>query len=566
MPTRTINDIRSALAKATTDEERNTLITELEQAITARSDDDTPDPIEQARTQLTEATTQRTALVTEFDTITTAAVDEAGEAREFTVEEAEQRGSLRARIDQADAAITEREDALRQAEHQARQNEMKEQIAQVRRELGMGDGLQLGEDGLAGIGVNDRRTYERGSGISYLRDLTVRSFGPGLGSSWAQAGQRLAQHALENHHEALRLEERASRNPAEDYFVRQMIEQFSDREGKMGGRLVDPSFLTYRALSTGSGVGGEFVPPMFLTAQWIEFLRASRVLANCMHHEDLPDGTMSLSIPKVTGGTSVKTQGTQNTNIANQDITTAFVTFPVVTFAGQQIVSQQMLDRSPISFDQVIMKDLAAAHAQDVDFQVIAGGGVNGEATGILNTVGINTVTWTQASPTIKGLYGQIGLAKDDIAKAIFRPATHQFMTSNLWEWIGQSFDSQNRPLVVPDYAGPFNVVQVAPDDAQAEGAIGRQLSGLNTFEDNNLPQTEGSGKNQDVAIICRGEENYLYESPVVTRALPQTLGTQLSVILQLFNYGAFTAARYPTANSVITGTGMSSANRTFNS
>jgi hypothetical protein len=61
-------------------------------------------------------------------------------------------------------------------------------------------------------------------------------------------------------------------------------------------------------------------------------------------------------------------------------------------------------------------------------------------------------------------------------------------------------------------------------------------------------------------------QENYLYESPVVTRALPQTYGAQLSVLLQLFNYGAFTAARYPTANSVVTGTGLASANLTFNS
>ena len=565
MPTRTIEQIRADLASATTDEERNALISDLEQMLTVRSDDEQPSELEQARTRLTELTTQRSTLTGEFEAITTGAVDDDGNAREFTADEAEQRGGLRARLDQVDAEITEREDAVRQGEHDERQKEMKDAIAQVRRELGLGDGLPLGPSGLAGLQVTDHRTYERGNGVSYLRDLTVRAFGPGLGSAWAKAGERLSRHSLENHHEALAMEERASRTPAEEYFVRQMIEQFSDRESNRGAS-VAPMMLSYRALSTASTAGGEFVPPMFLTEQWIEFLRASRVVANCMHHEDLPDGTMSLSIPKVTGGTTVRTQGTQNTNISDTDLQTVFVTFPVVTFAGQQVVSLQLLDRSPIAFDQVVMKDLAAAHAQDVDLQVISGAGGAGEVTGILNTAGINTVTWTQASPTIKGLYGQIGLAKKDIAEAIFRPATHQFVTPDCWEWIGQSFDTQNRPLVVPEYGGPFNVVQVAPDAATAEGAVGRNLSGLATFEDANLPQTEGSGKNQDVALICRGEENFLYESPVVTRALPQTYGAQLSVLLQLFNYGAFTGARYPTANSVITGTGMSTANRTFNS
>jgi hypothetical protein len=37
-----------------------------------------------------------------------------------------------------------------------------------------------------------------------------------------------------------------------------------------------------------------------------------------------------------------------------------------------------------------------------------------------------------------------------------------------------------------------------------------------------------------------------------------------LSVLLQLYGYIAFTAARYPVSNSVITGTGLSTP--TFNS
>ncbi|MGH3266140.1 MAG: hypothetical protein ACRDNS_29575, partial [Trebonia sp.] len=69
-----------------------------------------------------------------------------------------------------------------------------------------------------------------------------------------------------------------------------------------------------------------------------------------------------------------------------------------------------------------------------------------------------------------------------------------------------------------------------------------------------------------DVLILGRFDENYLYESPITTRMLPQTFGLQLSMLLQIYGYAAFTAARYPVANSVVTGTGMSSANRTFNS
>lgn len=556
---RTVEEIIAALAAATNDQERSALITELTQARAAAD----ANPLVQLRSRLAEVETRRSGLTDQFEQITTSAVDDSGEARDFTPEEAEQRGRLLAQIDQVRAEHTQVEDQLRQAEHDDREQRMQSQVAQMRRDLGLGEGVSI--DGINGVGVREIPVYERGNGVSYLRDLTVRAFGPGLGSAWSQASERLGMHGQQNHVRALALEGQANRSDSEAYFVRQMVEQFSDRESGRGAS-VAPGFLSYRALSTASTAGGEFVPPAFLTEQWIAFLRAGRVAANNCHHEDLPDGTMSLSIPKVTAGTSVGPQGTQNTNVSMTDLQTAFVTFPVVTFAGQQIVSLQLLDRSPISFDQVVMADLAKAHAQDVDQQVLNGSGANGQVTGILNTSGINTVTWTQATPTVKGLYGQIGTAKLDIANSIFVPATHSFMAPIVWEWISQTFDANARPLVVPEYAGPFNAVTVTADDATAEGVVGRGLNGLKTFEDANVPQNLGGGTNQSVVVVSRMQENYLYESPVVTRALPQTYGAQMSVLLQLFNYGAFTAARYPTANSVVTGTGLASANLTFNS
>lgn len=509
-----------------------------------------PDKI---REQLDKLREQRGEHVDAIEKIVTAAE---GESRDFTVAEAEQHGRLEAQVEHVDERI---QDAERQLDAHEAEQRKQDIIREVRKDLGF---AHIGSDGVAV--TREHRTYERGNGHSYLRDLCMVTFGPGaVGAESMRALERLQRHGQENHVEALELEDKSSREQHEDYFLRQMVEVKNDRKAGQGS--IAQRQLSYRALSTASSAGGEFVPPMYLTAEFVAYLRAGRVVADNCHHEDLPDGTMSINIPKVTGGTSVATQGTQNTNVSDTDLTTAYVTVPVVTKAGMQVVSLQLLERSPIQFDQVVLRDLAKAYGQQVDIAVINGPG-SGDVTGILNTSGINTVTWTQASPTIKGLYGQIGLAKQDVATGLFMPATHGFMTPNAWEWIGQSFDSQNRPLVVPEYSGPFNAVQVAPDAATAEGAVGRRLSGLNAFEDANIPANLGSGTNQDVMIVSRMEENYLYESPIVSRALPQTYGAQLSVLLQLYGYIAFTAARYPNANSVITGTGMASANRTFNS
>lgn len=490
---------------------------------------------------------KRDAQVADLEKIVTAAADE---KREFTVDEAESRGRLLAAIERSD-------DAVRKIEADAKEAHKEAKAAEARNSLGLGN---VGPNSYGGaIKVNlEHRTYERGNGSSYVRDLISLGFGPAaLHGRYFEALERMQRHSQENHVEALEAEGKGSlRTKEQEYFLRQMVEARNPRESRRNQGAGVGQLTSYRALSTNNGAGGEFVPPAFLTNMWLALARAGRVIADACHKEPLPDGTMTINIPKVMSGTSVATQGTQNTNIANTDLTTAFVTANVFTKAGAQTVSLQELDRSPIEFDEVILGDLTLAMAQSIDFAVAYGSGVN-DVTGILNTSGINTVTWTQGSPTVKGLYGQIEQAKVDIANTRFLPPTHSFMTPTRWGWIEQTFDSNNRPLVVPADNGAWNVLQVADPQAEVQGLTGSRLLGLDLYQDPNIPSNLGTGANQDVVIVSRMDDNWLMESPVTTRALPQTYGAQLSVLFQIYEYMAFTAARYPTANSVLVGTGL---------
>lgn len=520
---------------------------------------------------------KRSGLVAELDKIVNAAT---AETRDFTADENVSRGRIEAQIAHADEQITQREDEYRKAKKAERKQRMEDVIAQVRQELGVANQSGLVFGGNVSVG-NEPRTYEAGNGRSYLLDLCLArtALGQGMGVRSMQAQERLARHARENHVLALETEDKIGRmdqdkrehqmgQTTDGYFLRQMLEIHNQRDqgrGPVGERAV-----TYRALSTAASAGGEFVPPMYLTAQWVAYARPGRVLADLQRLAPLPDGTMSVNIPKVSSGTAVATQGVQNTNVANVSLGTEYVTFPVVTKAGSQIVSIQLLERSPIEFDEVVGRDLALAYAQDLNTAVHSGTGTAGDGgpdmVGILNTSGINTVTWTQSAPTVKGLYGQIGVGKVDVATGRKLPATHQVLTAGCWEWVVQTTDANDRPLVVPSYNDPFAAVAVPSDNATAQGVVGHQLQQLGTFEDLTLPTDLGSGTDQDVLIGGRFDENYLYESPITTRMLPQTFGLQLSMLLQIYGYAAFTAARYPVANFVITGTGMASGNRTFNS
>jgi HK97 family phage major capsid protein len=477
------------------------------------------------------------------------------ENRDFTVEETETRTRLTSEIDSIDESLTAK---MEKAERTRK-------AAEFRKAFGMTDDGPNNPGG--GVSVTfEHRTYERGNGNSYFMDLFKMGAGAGC-DGFGQAAARLRQHAKEIAVDAEAFQGSRSfdhghtyRSAAEEYFVRQVIEGINPRKS---GQEPGTGYFQ-RDLSTAAGSGGEFVPPIYLTEQYVPLARAARVFADAQSKMQLPPGTMSINIPKVYGGTTVAVQGTQNTNVSDTDLETEYVTFPVVTVAGAQVLSLQLLERSPIAFDDVVMKDLALAQAAYLDQQCISGTGSGGQMTGVYNTTGINTVTWTQASPTIKGLYGQMAYAKSLIANARFLPATHIFFTPTRWEWIEQQVDSNNRPLVLPAQNGPWNVMQVSPDMATAEGLTGGRMLSCAVTQDFNIPQTVSS--NQDIVIIQKADDNYLYESPLITRALPQTYGAQLSVLLQLYGYAAFTAARYPVSNTVITGTGLVNTGSIFNS
>ena len=46
-------------------------------------------------------------------------------------------------------------------------------------------------------------------------------------------------------------------------------------------------------------------------------------------------------------------------------------------------------------------------------------------------------------------------------------------------------------------------------------------------------------------------------EGPTMVRALPQTLGNQLSILLQVYRYVVVFGNRYPDATAVVGGTGL---------
>lgn len=301
-------------------------------------------------------------------------------------------------------------------------------------------------------------------------------------------------------------------------------------------------------LTSTDTAGGDFVVPIHMQQEWAALARAGRVFADAIGPKPIPTSGDSFTFPAVTTGTSTAIQ-TDGGTVSETDAVTATVTLTVRTIAGQQDMSRQLFERSLPGMDEVIAADLAASYAVTLDTHIL-----NHATDGILNDANINSVTYTDASPTVAELYPKLADAVQRINALRFLPADAIFMHPRRWGWFLAAVDSSNRPLITP-YA-PQNSVG-GFDGPRAQGLVGGMF-GLDVYVDANLPSTLGAGTNEDVILVTRLADNMLFESPVPrARVYEETLSGTLQVRIQVYGYIAYTSKRYSKAHSKITGTGL---------
>jgi HK97 family phage major capsid protein len=358
--------------------------------------------------------------------------------------------------------------------------------------------------------VTEARTYQRGNGNSYLKDLAHAQV---YGSDEARA--RLNRHAQEV--------------------------------------AVEPEYKEYRDLNRADGSGGNFVPPAWLMGQWIELARAGRPTANLINTQPLPPGTDSINIPRVLTGTAVAVQPADNDPVQEVDLTDSSLSIPVRTIAGQQDVAIQLLDQSPVNFDEIVFRDLLADYATKTNLQILGGSGNAGQVLGLGAQTGVTAVTVT--GTTVAALYSAIANATQQIYSSRFQAPNVIVMHPRRWAFLVSSLDTQNRPLVVPAAQGPNNAIGTfaGVGTQQVVGSI----QGLPVVTDPSLPTNLGAGTNQDPIYLLRTDDLVLYESGIRTRVLQETLSGTLTVRLQVYGYVAFSAGRYPASTARLTGVGL---------
>lgn len=434
----------------------------------------------------------------------------------------------RGRFDAAEAEIRQIDERIAELDQQIQRDE---QAAETAKRYAPKASLQVGRE---------PRAYERGSGHSYYLDLARVELNRGDGDGGVEA----ARERISRHRDEL----------AVDMPRREKI-RAAKAEAEMRGIHEESAFEKRVNPNRTDGQGGYFVPPLWLVDDFIDLPRYGRTIANSVRNLTLPAGTDSINVPKVATGTATGVQTADAAAVTSQDLTDTFVTAPVRTIAGQQDIALQLLDQSPVGFDEITFADLMADYNMRLDIQCASGSGSSGQLKGILNVSGINAITYTDATPTVPELYLPWLQAMSKVATGRKMPATAGFITPARWYWMMSALDSSNRPLVLPDTSSPFNPLALQTG-GDAEGYVGK-VAGLPTLTDGNIPSNLGAGTNEDRAIIARTSDIYLWEGAMRSRVLTEVLSGTLQVRLQVWNYAAFMADRRPEAIAVISGTGL---------
>jgi HK97 family phage major capsid protein len=289
------------------------------------------------------------------------------------------------------------------------------------------------------------------------------------------------------------------------------------------------------------------IVPQFLTELAAPLARAGRPVADIARKHQLPESGLTISISRVTTGSSTAVQS-EGAAVSETNIDDTKLDITVQTIAGQQTVSRQALERGT-GVDGLVMNDLILSYHTSLDASVV---------TSLTNAI-TQVVTFTDASPTVGELYPKLLDSVQRIQTNFFAGPNVMIMHPRRLAFILAALDSQNRPLAVPTMNGAQNAISVG-DGSVVYGNSGYSIAGLPVVTDANVITTNGAGSNEDVIIIANTQELHLWEegdgAPMYLR-FDQPKAAELDVLAVVYGYSAFTAARYPNAAALVGGTGL---------
>lgn len=302
-----------------------------------------------------------------------------------------------------------------------------------------------------------------------------------------------------------------------------------------------------RDVTAASG-GAGYIPPVYLSEYAAPKARAGGPLLAQLPKAPLPDAGMTISVPRVTTGTSTAVQ-TENGTVSETDFVSSQLSTSVRTIAGQSDISIQFFERSFPGADVVIADDLARAYTTEFDRQLINGVAASSEHTGLLNVGSIGSVTFTSSTPTASDFLTPIYKAISTVTSNYFQSPTHIVMHPRRAAFLA-SGQSTSTPI--------FQQGGLMMASGEQDSGLVGTIAGLPVVVDANVPTTLGNpGTNQDAILVIHAPALRVMEGTPRFKVHESVGSGTLTVRLSYYGYSAAMFGRYPEAICAITGTGL---------
>lgn len=305
--------------------------------------------------------------------------------------------------------------------------------------------------------------------------------------------------------------------------------------------------MELRDVTAASG-GAGYIPPVYLSEYAAPKARAGGPLLAQLPKAPLPDAGMTVSVPRVTTGTSVAVQ-TENGSVSETDFVSSQLSTSVRTIAGQSDISVQFFERSFPGADVVIADDLARAYTTEFDRQLINGASASSEHTGLLNVGSIGSVTFTSSTPTAGDYLSPIYKAIATVTSNYFQSPTHIVMHPRRAAFLAAG-QSTSTPI--------FQQGGLMMASGEQDSGLVGTIAGLPVVVDANVPTNLGNpGTNQDAILVIHAPALRVMEGTPRFKVHESVGSGTLTVRLSYYGYSAFMSGRYPEAICAITGTGL---------
>lgn len=305
-----------------------------------------------------------------------------------------------------------------------------------------------------------------------------------------------------------------------------------------------------RDMTGASTQGGDFLPPIYLADKARNVLTAGRPFANVLPKGNLPEYGTAITIPNLASGLSVATRAGGG-SVSETDGVTATISSAITEIAGQIDIERIAIMRSFPGFDTWAYNGLVKRYNAHLDLQLLEGTGTAPQLRGIRAVSGVNTVAYTDGTPTQAELLPKLYDAAQKVASNRLDGMQADMLVAHprRLAWLAAGLSS-TFPLF-----GQGNAVQTVGN--QDKGAVIGALGFEHIVSDANIGVLRGAGTNEDEMYVLHSSDLELMEGPLNSRVFEDVGSGTGTVRLQIFAHVGFLANIFPESITVISGTGL---------